>query len=156
MFFPSRSAAIPQKKTHQNHRESHPYSPDPPRQTNQPTPANSTPLLDTFKGWNRTGHNQPAHPKIDRCPSVKRSSSSMYDQSTKRTKNEQPKSELLQQLMSDGNGRNRHKGGNWLSEGRQKAACVSQPSESVLMNLLVSGFDIRAGYICLAPAKSKR
>ncbi|KAL3285641.1 hypothetical protein HHI36_000173 [Cryptolaemus montrouzieri] len=46
-------------------------------------------------------------------------------------------SELLQQLISNNssNGRGRPKKANWLLEG-QKAACVSQPSDSVLMNLL--------------------
>lgn len=67
-------------------------------------------------------------------------------------------SELLQQLMSNNHHRGRPKGkSNWLLDsGGQKAACISQPSDSVLMNLLVSGFDIRAGYICLAPTRSKR
>lgn len=68
-------------------------------------------------------------------------------------------SELLHQLMSNNTnrGRPKSKSNNWLIDGGgQKAACISQPSDSVLMNLLVSGFDIRAGYICLAPTKSKR
>lgn len=91
----------------------------------------------------------------------KRSNPSSYDANSKRSRNE-PKekmsSELLQQLMSNNHHRSRPKGkSNWLLDsGGQKAACVSQPSDSVLMNLLVSGFDIRAGYICLAPSKAKR
>lgn len=70
---------------------------------------------------------------------------------------EKMSSELFQQLMSKNSNRGRPKGkSNWLLDGGgQKAACISQPSDSVLMNLLVSGFDIRAGYICLAPSKSK-
>lgn len=65
-------------------------------------------------------------------------------------------SELLQQLMSNNTQRGRPKGkSNWLLDSGQKATCISQPSESVLMNLLVSGFDIRAGYICLAPTRNK-
>lgn len=100
--------------------------------------------------------------KINRTPSIKRPNTSINDHNTnKRTKNE-PKekmsSELLQQLMSNNHNRGRPKGkSNWLLESsNQKAACISQPSDSVLMNLLVSGFDIRAGYICLAPTRSKR
>lgn len=98
----------------------------------------------------------------------KRTCNSSYDYSNKRTKNE-PKennrslnssSELLQQLISNNNNqrqKTKGKGNNWLLNSNGKtAACVSQPSDSVLMNLLVSGFDIRAGYICLTPtAKSK-
>lgn len=90
----------------------------------------------------------------------KRINSTIYDAANKRTKQE-PKekmsSELLQQLMSNNHNRGRPKGkSNWLLDsGGRKAACISQPSDSVLMNLLVSGFDIRAGYICLAPTKSK-
>lgn len=98
---------------------------------------------------------------MDRTPSTKRSNTTLYDTSNKRTRNETKEkmsSELLQQLMSNNQHRGRPKGkSNWLLDsGGQKAACISQPSDSVLMNLLVSGFDIRAGYICLAPSKSKR
>ncbi|CAH0550232.1 unnamed protein product [Brassicogethes aeneus] len=99
--------------------------------------------------------------RMDRTTSCKRSNTAEYDMSNKRVKNE-PKekmsSELLQQLMSNNHHRGRPKGkSNWLLDsGGQKAACISQPSDSVLMNLLVSGFDIRAGYICLAPTKAKR
>lgn len=90
----------------------------------------------------------------------KRTHTSSYDSSSKRTRSdpkEKMSSELLQQLMSNNHNRGRPKGkSNWLLDsGGQKAACISQPSDSVLMNLLVSGFDIRAGYICLAPTKSK-
>lgn len=97
---------------------------------------------------------------MDRSPSLKRSNTSSYDLQIKRIKNE-PKekmsSELLHQLMSNNQQRGRPKSkGNWLLDSGGKAACISQPSDSVLMNLLVSGFDIRAGYICLAPTKSKR
>ncbi|KAL1513011.1 hypothetical protein ABEB36_002499 [Hypothenemus hampei] len=98
--------------------------------------------------------------QIDRSPNLKRSNNSNYDHQTKRVKNE-PKekmsSELLHQLISNNQQRGRPKNkGNWLMETGGKAACISQPSDSVLMNLLVSGFDIRAGYICLAPTKTKR
>lgn len=107
--------------------------------------------------------------RIDRTSNVtnsnnnnnKRGCSTLYDNSNKRVKNE-PKgnlsSELLQQLISNNHQRQRTKAKNgWLldSGGKTQAACVSQPSDSVLMNLLVSGFDIRAGYICLTPTKSK-
>lgn len=79
--------------------------------------------------------------KPERTPSVKRSLTTLYDQSNKRTRSE-PKekmsSELLQQLMSNNHNRGRPKGkSNWLLDsGGQKAACISQPSDSVLMNLL--------------------
>lgn len=84
-----------------------------------------------------------------------------YDISPKRIKSE-PKdmmsSELLQQLISNNThnaaARRVKNKSNWLLDtGGKKAACVSQPSDSVLMNLLVSGFDIRSGYICLAPSR---
>lgn len=118
---------------------------------------------DTYKNWSTNNNNKNSSHlnKIERSPSVKRSSTALYDQSNKKPKSE-PKeklsSELLQQLMSNNHNRGRMKGkSNWLLDNsRQKAACISQPSDSVLMNLLVSGFDIRAGYICLAPSKSKR
>lgn len=90
----------------------------------------------------------------------KRTSSTLYDNNSKRTKSE-PKdkvsSELLHQLISNNHNRGRPKDkSNWLLDsGGQKATCISQPSESVLMNLLVNGFDIRAGYICLTPSRSK-
>lgn len=76
-----------------------------------------------------------------RIPSTKRSNSTICETANKRTKNE-PKekmsSELLQQLMSSNQHRGRPKGkSNWLLDsGGQKAACISQPSDSVLMNLL--------------------
>lgn len=92
----------------------------------------------------------------------KRMCNSAYDPATKRSKNdpkEKLSSELLQQLISNNNNqRQRTKNKNtWLLDtgGKTQAACVSQPSDSVLMNLLVSGFDIRAGYICITPTKSK-
>lgn len=123
---------------------------------------NVTLFSDTYKNWNANNNKNNIHlNKIERSPSMKRSSTALYDQSSKKPKSE-PKekmsSELLQQLMSNNHNRGRMKGkGNWLLDNsRQKAACISQPSDSVLMNLLVSGFDIRAGYICLAPTKSKR
>ncbi|KAG5869153.1 hypothetical protein JTB14_024877, partial [Gonioctena quinquepunctata] len=83
--------------------------------------------------------------KLDRTQSVKRPNSNIYDQSSKRTRNE-PKekmsSELLHQLISNNNNRGRPKGknnSNWLLDNTgQKAACISQPSDSVLMNLLDS------------------
>lgn len=102
----------------------------------------------------------PQKSRIERLNSNKRTNSSIYETSNKRCKNE-PKdkmsSELLQQLMSNNTQRGHPKGksNNWLLDSGQKATCISQPSESVLMNLLVSGFDIRAGYICLAPTKNK-
>jgi hypothetical protein len=105
------------------------------------------------------GKSSPIASRLERTN--KRSNTSSYETNTKRSRNE-PKetmsSELLQQLMSNNHHRGRPKGkSNWLLDsGGQKAACISQPSDSVLMNLLVSGFDIRAGYICLAPTKSKR
>lgn len=123
---------------------------------------NATLFSDTYKTWSANNNKNNTHlNKIERSPSVKRSSTALYDQSSKKPKSE-PKekmsSELLQQLMSNNHNRGRMKGkSNWLLDNsRQKAACISQPSDSVLMNLLVSGFDIRAGYICLAPTKSKR
>ncbi|XP_060536115.1 hypoxia-inducible factor 1-alpha [Cylas formicarius] len=79
---------------------------------------------------------------VERSASIKRSHVNNYDHQSKRSKNEQPKekmsSELLHQLMSNNHHRGRPKGkSNWLLDtGNQKAACVSQPSDSVLMNLL--------------------
>ncbi|KAL1513012.1 hypothetical protein ABEB36_002499 [Hypothenemus hampei] len=78
--------------------------------------------------------------QIDRSPNLKRSNNSNYDHQTKRVKNE-PKekmsSELLHQLISNNQQRGRPKNkGNWLMETGGKAACISQPSDSVLMNLL--------------------
>uniref|UniRef100_A0A1Y1LZ17 Hypoxia-inducible factor 1-alpha n=2 Tax=Photinus pyralis TaxID=7054 RepID=A0A1Y1LZ17_PHOPY len=97
--------------------------------------------------------------KLERSNSNKRSNGSQYNISNKRCKSdpeEKMSSELLQQLMSNNTQRGRPKGkSNWLLDSGQKATCISQPSDSVLMNLLVSGFDIRAGYICLAPNKNK-
>lgn len=94
-----------------------------------------------------------------RSSAIKRTNLAPYDTMSKRSKNdpkEKMSSELLQQLMSNNTQRGRPKGkSNWLLDSGQKAACISQPSDSVLMNLLVSGFDIRAGYICLAPTRSK-
>lgn len=98
--------------------------------------------------------------RADRNVGNKRTNSSIYDTSNKRTRSE-PKekesSELLHQLMINTNSnRIRPKAkSSWLLDSGQKAACISQPSDSVLMNLLVSGFDIRAGYICLTPNRSK-
>ncbi|KAK4884081.1 hypothetical protein RN001_000352 [Aquatica leii] len=78
--------------------------------------------------------------KIERTCSNKRSSTSSYTASNKRSKNEPEKkmsSELLQQLMSNNTQRGRPKGkSNWLLDSGQKATCISQPSDSVLMNLL--------------------
>ncbi|XP_076268178.1 HIF-1 transcription factor component sima isoform X3 [Rhynchophorus ferrugineus] len=78
--------------------------------------------------------------QIDRSSSLKRSNTSSYDHQNKRSKNE-PKekmsSELLQQLMSNNHHRGRPKSKeNWLLNSGSKAACISQPSDSVLMNLL--------------------
>lgn len=88
------------------------------------------------------------------------SNTNQYGTVNKRCKNE-PKeklsSELLNQLMSN-NTPNRSS-----TQTKQKADwCNSriehqqQPSDSVLMNLLVSGCDIRAGYICIVPQKTKK
>lgn len=122
------------------------------------------PITDRSNSWNVNQSKMVVTQQIqERCTNVnnKRSNnSSSYDTSSKRTRSE-PKekmsSELFQQLMSKNSNRGRPKGkSNWLLDSNgQKAACISQPSDSVLMNLLVSGFDIRAGYICLAPSKSK-
>ncbi|XP_030765742.1 hypoxia-inducible factor 1-alpha isoform X3 [Sitophilus oryzae] len=83
--------------------------------------------------------------QIDRSSSLKRSNNSSYDHQNKRTKNE-PKekmsSELLQQLMSNNHHRGRPKNkDNWLLNSGTKAACISQPSDSVLMNLLAEEKD---------------
>ncbi|XP_066262735.1 hypoxia-inducible factor 1-alpha isoform X2 [Euwallacea similis] len=79
--------------------------------------------------------------QIDRSSSLKRSNNSSYEHQTKRVKNE-PKekvsSELLHQLMSNNHqrGRPKSKTNNWILDTGGKAACISQPSDSVLMNLL--------------------
>ncbi|KAF5271116.1 hypothetical protein FQA39_LY08254 [Lamprigera yunnana] len=79
-------------------------------------------------------------PRIERSSSTKRSNTSSYCASSKRIKNEadeEMSSELLQQLMSNNTQRGRPKGkSNWLLDSGQKATCISQPSDSVLMNLL--------------------
>lgn len=80
----------------------------------------------------------------------------------------QQQSELLQQLMSNNGSNSRSKscrqksssadddgGGGWRFSGKGGGR-NAEPGESVLMNLLVSGFDIRAGYICLAPPTKKK
>ncbi|KAF5274064.1 hypothetical protein FQR65_LT04462 [Abscondita terminalis] len=78
--------------------------------------------------------------KLERSCSNKRSNASSYTTSNKRSKNEPEEkmsSELLQQLMSNNTQRGRPKGkSNWLLDSGQKATCISQPSDSVLMNLL--------------------
>ncbi|XP_074037050.1 hypoxia-inducible factor 1-alpha isoform X3 [Leptinotarsa decemlineata] len=94
----------------------------------------------TRKNWINNNTNSQLN-KLERSPSVKRPNSSTYNQSNKRTRSE-PKekmsSELLHQLMSNNHNRGRQKSkSNWLLEnGSEKAACISQPSDSVLMNLL--------------------
>lgn len=119
------------------------------------------------KSWTSSNNNNTSKTaqlsnKIERTSSIKRPNSSINDHNTSKRPKSEPKekmsSELLQQLMSNNHNRGRPKAkSNWLLESSsQKAACISQPSDSVLMNLLVSGFDIRAGYICLAPTRSKR
>lgn len=123
-------------------------------------------VFEDHVNWSKSSKNAQSQ-RIDRASNVnlinnnKRGCNSSYDNSNKRVKSE-PKeklsSELLQQLISNNHQRQRTKAKNgWLldSGGKTQAACVSQPSDSVLMNLLVSGFDIRAGYICLTPTKSK-
>lgn len=99
--------------------------------------------------------------KLDRSNKLssnnKRINSSTYDTSNKRSKSEIKEkipSELLQQLIKNQK-QPQHKGkSNWLLDtGGKKNDCNKQASDSVLMNLLVSGFDIRAGYICLSPTK---
>ncbi|KAJ8971300.1 hypothetical protein NQ314_000777 [Rhamnusium bicolor] len=102
----------------------------------------------TYKSWNSQNSNRGNSnlDKLERTPSVKRSNTTLYDQSNKRTRSE-PKekmsSELLHQLMSNNHNRGRPKGkSNWLLDsGGQKAACISQPSDSVLMNLLDDPMD---------------
>ncbi|XP_049826586.1 protein similar isoform X2 [Aethina tumida] len=84
--------------------------------------------------------------RLERSPGTKRTNSTNYDISNKRSKNEPTEkmsSELLQQLMSNNHHRGRPKGkSNWLLDsGGQKAACISQPSDSVLMNLLDDPMD---------------
>ncbi|XP_031332035.1 uncharacterized protein LOC116162537, partial [Photinus pyralis] len=78
--------------------------------------------------------------KLERSNSNKRSNGSQYNISNKRCKSdpeEKMSSELLQQLMSNNTQRGRPKGkSNWLLDSGQKATCISQPSDSVLMNLL--------------------
>ncbi|CAH1164562.1 unnamed protein product [Phaedon cochleariae] len=88
------------------------------------------------KSWSDLDTPKSPNMKLDRTHSLKRPNPHSYDPSSKRPRSE-PKdnlsSELLHQLMSTSTGRGRSKGkGNWV----QKAACVSQPSDSVLMNLL--------------------
>lgn len=102
----------------------------------------------TYKNWSTNNNNKNSSHlnKIERSPSVKRSSTALYDQSNKKPKsepNEKLSSELLQQLMSNNHNRGRMKGkSNWLLDNsRQKAACISQPSDSVLMNLLDDPMD---------------
>ncbi|RZC32292.1 hypoxia-inducible factor 1-alpha, partial [Asbolus verrucosus] len=99
-------------------------------------------MMDNYnnkKNSSLDGKSSPISLKLERTN--KRSNTSSYETNTKRSKNE-PKekmsSELLQQLMSNNHHRGRPKGkSNWLLDsGGQKAACISQPSDSVLMNLL--------------------
>ncbi|KAJ3648941.1 hypothetical protein Zmor_020708 [Zophobas morio] len=91
------------------------------------------------KNSSLNGKSSPLASRLERTH--KRSNTSAYETNTKRSRNE-PKekmsSELLQQLMSNNHHRGRPKGkSNWLLDsGGQKAACISQPSDSVLMNLL--------------------
>ncbi|KAJ3637776.1 hypothetical protein MTP99_001208 [Tenebrio molitor] len=91
------------------------------------------------KNSSLNGKSSPIASRLERTN--KRSNTSSYETNTKRSRNE-PKetmsSELLQQLMSNNHHRGRPKGkSNWLLDsGGQKAACISQPSDSVLMNLL--------------------
>ncbi|CAG9826478.1 unnamed protein product [Diabrotica balteata] len=96
------------------------------------------------KSWNDQNNLSPkssAINKLDRTQSTKRSNCTIYDHVSKKTRNE-PKekmsSELLQQLISNNHNRGRQRDkNNWLlKSGSQKAACISQPSDSVLMNLL--------------------
>ncbi|CAH1112318.1 unnamed protein product [Psylliodes chrysocephalus] len=79
--------------------------------------------------------------------SSKRSNTNIYEYASKKTRNE-PKekisSELLHQLISNSHNKgrpnnkdnNKNNNNNWLLHSG-KAACVSQPSDSVLMNLLI-------------------
>ncbi|XP_056638030.1 hypoxia-inducible factor 1-alpha-like isoform X1 [Diorhabda sublineata] len=96
---------------------------------------------------NNNNNNNNTNKTVDdqRTPSTKRSNcSASYEQVSKKTRSE-PKekmsSELLQQLISNNNnhhnrGRSRDKNTWLLNRNSQKAACISQPSDSVLMNLL--------------------
>nr|CAH7714477.1 unnamed protein product [Callosobruchus chinensis] len=104
---------------------------------------------DKSKSWtsqNNLKNTSLNNQRCERSQNIKRSSPSTYDTQSKRPKNE-PKekmsSELLQQLMSNNHHRGRPKGkSNWLLDsGGQKAACISQPSDSVLMNLLDPPFS---------------
>lgn len=100
----------------------------------------------TFKTWgthynNNNNRNDSHLNKMERSPTAKRPSTTSYDQLSKKPKSEPQEkmsSELLHQLISNNHNRGRMKGkSNWLLDsGRQKAACISQPSDSVLMNLL--------------------
>ncbi|KAK9884089.1 hypothetical protein WA026_005027 [Henosepilachna vigintioctopunctata] len=91
--------------------------------------------------WNTKTVEKNMRPQSSSPNCNKRTNTTSCNTTNKRMKTEQPKdnttSELLQQLISNNNGnsRGRPKKANWLLEG-QKAACISQPSDSVLMNLL--------------------
>ncbi|XP_025831402.1 hypoxia-inducible factor 1-alpha-like [Agrilus planipennis] len=79
----------------------------------------------------------------------KRTNSSSFGAiSNKRIKSESKEKmspELLQQLMLNNTQRGKSKGkSNWLLDSGQKAACISQPSDSVLMNLLNESNDTTA------------
>lgn len=73
--------------------------------------------------------------------------------------NHEPKeklsSELLNQLMSNTPTRSasqtKQKNNEWPNSRTDQP-----PSDSVLMNLLVSGCDVSAGYICIVPQKAKK
>ncbi|CAG9864042.1 unnamed protein product [Phyllotreta striolata] len=99
------------------------------------------------KSWtDRTNVSSKSARDRSHCNNKRSNTSALYEFASKKTRCNDPKdgpsSELLHQLISnnvagklpkDGSRDN----GDWLLNGNvQKAACVSQPSESVLMNLL--------------------
>lgn len=85
--------------------------------------------------------------------------------STQSTCETQSSPQLLQQLMAPSptphrsRSRNLEKDIRWNIEnggGGVGGGGTSQPSNSVLMNLLVSGCDVSAGYICLLPMRTTK
>lgn len=85
--------------------------------------------------------------------------------STQSTCEQQSSPQLLQQLMAPSptphrsRSRNLEKDIRWNIEnggGGVVGGGTPQPSNSVLMNLLVSGCDVSAGYICLLPMRTTK
>lgn len=83
--------------------------------------------------------------------------------STQSTCEPQSSPQLLQQLMAPSptphraRSRNLEKDIRWnIENGGGGGGGTPQPSNSVLMNLLVSGCDVSAGYICLLPMRTTK